>query len=77
MKTINLIKRMSKEINLHPDCIINNIAYWRKYQNVVISFFKQKGIKEISVNNYTILTGLKKEYSLELLIQLNKELFIK
>ncbi len=74
MNKLNHIRQMSKEINAHYNTIINT-AYWRIYKRIVKSYLRQEKINEISVPTYSELSGLNKEYSLTLLVQLNKEFF--
>lgn len=71
---IESLQRMASNINDQGTIVI---PYWNKFKKFVHIYFRKNKITEISSKDFQKLTGLKKELSLKLLIELNSEIFIK
>jgi hypothetical protein len=49
--------------------------YWNTYKRYVKTYFQERKIGEISVNAFSDMSGLSKEYAKTLLLELNAEHF--
>ena len=73
MKTkLELLQSMAVNLNSYTNI---SQPYFKKFIQITKLYFKQSEISEISANLFSEITGLKKDISLKVLIEINKEIF--
>ena len=71
---MELIKRMCTNVNSSTNI---DAIYWGKLKRNIKLYLKQAGIKEITLADFEILTGLNPKLAKKMLLEINKDCFSK
>lgn len=73
---LEILKSLAIKLN---KCLDNQTGtpLYNKFMMITKYYFQENKIGEISINDFSALTGLNKQYSKSILIYINKEIFNK